>query len=302
MRIPGVSWISAKVGAARERWRWLDFAASVFRKGGRDGVGRLAAVVAYYAFFSLFPLLMVLVFVLGTLLDGSLRDDIMDSALMNFPVIGTQISKDGGQLEGQGLALLIGLATALWAGTHAFDAFDHAIHTVWDGPRAKRSMIRRRLSALFQLGVLGGALVATTAATVLLNSVVSVPGMAVPAKVLVSVVLNTLFGLVMFRVVGGSERTWRDHLPGSIVAGVGLTLLQTLGQYYLQRLVSGASDTYGTFATVIGLLSWLHLLASLLIWSAEISVVAWLRRTRADGLREARRARSRRRPGEPATD
>jgi membrane protein len=285
MRVPGSDRVQAKFAAARERWGWLECCVSVIRKGGKDGVGRLAAVVAYYAFFSLFPLLLVLVFILGKLLNGSLKDQILSSALVNFPVIGDQITKGGGQLNGQGFALVFGVLTALWAGTHAFDAFDQAVHVVWDGSRAKQSMIKRRLRALVQLGVLGGALIATTAATVVLNSVVKVPGAAVPAKVLMSMVLNVLFGLVLFRVVCGAERGWRVHLPGAIVTGIGLTLLQTLGQYYLQRIVSGASDTYGTFATVIGLLSWLHLLASLLIWSAELSSVMWLRSTRRESVR-----------------
>jgi membrane protein len=291
VKIPGLDWLRQRFAAARLRWRWLDLAASVFRKGGRDGAGRLAAVVGYYAFFSLFPLLLVLVFVVGVLLgDSTWRDRILDSAFVNFPVIGEDISKNVGQLEGRGPALVIGALTALWAGTHAFDAFDHAMHVVWDGTRAKgSSFLRRRLRAVLQLGVLGGALVVTTAATVVLNTVVRIPGAARPASVLLSIALNVAFAVVLYRVAETEHRGWRVHIPGAIVAGLGLTVLQLLGQYYLTRLIDTAGDTYGVFAVVIGLLSWLHLLASLLIWSAELSVVLWLRDTRNEGLRKARR-------------
>jgi membrane protein len=291
MRVPGWQWTRDRFAAARLRWRWLDLAASVLRKGGRDGAGRLAAVVGYYAFFSLFPLLLVLVFVLGILLDNeSWRARILDSAFINFPVLGKNISANVGQLEARGPALIVGVVAALWAGTHAFDAFDYAMHVVWDGSRARgSSFLKRRLRALLQLGVLGGALVVTTAATVVLNTVVRIPGAARPASVLLSVALNVAFAVVLYRVAETEHRGWRVHVPGAVVAGLGLTVLQLLGQYYLNRLIDSAGDTYGVFAVVIGLLSWLHLLASLLIWCAELSVVLWLRDTRNEGLRKARR-------------
>lgn len=273
----------------------VSVALSTVRKGGKDGAGRLAAVVSYYSFFSLFPLLLVLVAVLGYLVHGSMREKILDSALANFPGIGTSLTSDTGELTGSGLALAIGLVTAIWAGTGAFDAFSQAMHVVWDGVASKQeAMWRRRLRALLQMLVLGGALVLTTAASTLLGRIVSMPGVARIASLLITAALNGLFALALYVAAVGERHRWRRHIPGAVSAGIGLTVLHLAGAWYLTRLVARASDTYGTFATVIGLLSWLNLLASLLIWSAELSSVIDLRTSRSAAVRHAgRRARMR---------
>src|SRR5215208_7254051 len=94
------------------------FAVGVVRKFVDDRASSLAALVAYYAFFSLFPLLLVFVSVLGFVLDGdpALQADIVDSTLARIPVIGAQLDDEVAPLTGSALGLAIGLAGALWAG------------------------------------------------------------------------------------------------------------------------------------------------------------------------------------------
>ena len=86
------------------------------KRFGEHGGGRLSATISYYAFFSLFPLLLVFVTILGLVLQDnpSLRDDLVDGALGQIPVIGSQLKTD--TLPGQGWVLAVGLVTALWAG------------------------------------------------------------------------------------------------------------------------------------------------------------------------------------------
>src|SRR6266508_4008689 len=97
---------------------WIAFPYAVMKKFGDDQAGNLAALIAYYGFLSLFPLMLVLVTLLGMLLrdNPELQDAIRTSALANFPVIGEEISKNVHSLRGSGLALGIGLAVAVWAG------------------------------------------------------------------------------------------------------------------------------------------------------------------------------------------
>ena len=57
------------------------------------------------------------------------------------------------------------------------------------------------------------------------------------------------------------------------MAGIGYTALQFVGSWYVNRTIKGASDTYGTFAVVIGLLAWLYLLGQLAMLAAEVNVV-----------------------------
>src|SRR5215211_9300 len=146
---------------------WIAFSYAVVKKFGDDEAGNLAALISYYGFFSLFPLLLVLVTVLGMLLKGNadLQQTIQDSALANFPVIGTQISRNVHSLEGSGLALGVGIALALWAGLGVLKVMQTAMNKVWNVPYLHRpNFLRSILRAALMLVVLGVITLASAAA------------------------------------------------------------------------------------------------------------------------------------------
>ena len=152
-----------------DRWQRRHAAAAfpiaVARKFIDDRASNLAALIAYYAFFSLFPLLLVFVSVLGFVLqdDPSLQQDMLDSALARIPVVGAQLRDDVEPLTGSTSALVIGLAGALWAGLGVTLALGRAFEEIWDVPRfEQRGALRARVRGLFVLAVLGVSLVAAT--------------------------------------------------------------------------------------------------------------------------------------------
>ena len=89
-----------------------------------------------------------------------------------------------------------------------------------------------------------------------------------------SVVLTSAVFVLSFHVLTVADVSWRQLVPGAMFAGTGYAVLQLAGQWYVTRVVNGASATYGTFAVVIGLLSWLYIQAQLTMFGAEINVVA----------------------------
>src|SRR5690349_20167730 len=116
------------------------FPLAVLRKFSEDRASSLAALIAYYAFFSLFPLLLALVSVLGFVLDGNplLQRDVVDTALGRIPVIGAQLGDDLEPLTGSGIALVVGIGGALWAGLGVTVAFGIAFAEIWDVPRLEQ--------------------------------------------------------------------------------------------------------------------------------------------------------------------
>src|SRR5687768_12402114 len=111
-------------------------AVATIKKFGEDRAGQLAALISYYGFFSLFPLMLAFVTILGFFLeeDSSLRQQLVDSALSQFPIIGDQIKANVKSLQGSGLALALGLGGALWAGLGGIKAAQNAMDQVWDVP------------------------------------------------------------------------------------------------------------------------------------------------------------------------
>ncbi len=267
--------VARKADRFHQRRTVLSFPFAVVKKFGDDQAGNLAALVAYYGFFSLFPLLLVFVTILGVVLRGNpaLQQSILSSALAKFPVIGADIRSNVHSLGAHpSLSLLIGVVLTLWAGLGVVRAMQTAMNTVWNVPHKDRpNFVVSVLRALVMLAVLG----VTTVLAAALGSVgtgSSTWWWAV-VGILLSLGLNFVLFMLAFRILPAADVSWSDVRPGAIVAAIAWTLLQAVGGYYVGHQLSGASSTYGTFAVVIGLLAWIFLGAQVTLYAAEINVV-----------------------------
>lgn len=250
----------------------LGFPIGVAKKFADDHAGNLAALMAWYGFFALFPLMLVLVTVLGFVLrdNPGAYDDIVRSAVAQFPVIGKDLQDNA--LRGSTVALVFGLLTALWAGLGLTLAGQRAMDQVWDVPhRLRRDFLTSRLRGIVILVVLGLLNVAVTTAVGLLvgglgGTALTIGGFAASA------LLDVVLFWAVFRLFTAEDVPTRDLWLGIAIAAVGWAVLQTLGGIYVGR-VKDAHQTYGFFAIVIGLLSWLYLGAQTLLYAAEANVV-----------------------------
>ncbi len=246
---------------------------AVVRKFGNDQAGNLAALMSYYGFFSLFPLLLVFTTILGFVLQGnkSAQTSVENSVLGQLPLVGNEISAHS--LSGSTVALVLGLATALWAGLGVTNAAQNALNTVWAIPFKRRpNFVKSRLRGVGLLVSLGILFIVSTAASGIVSGGFGGVGAKIAGYVF-ALALN--FGLFMasYRFMTVSEIPTRDLVTGAAVASVLWTILQSVGGYYIGHVEKGNKGTYGTFATVIALLIWLHLGAQIFLYSAEINVV-----------------------------
>jgi inner membrane protein YhjD len=252
------------------------FPVAVVRKFLDDRASGHAALIAYYAFFSLFPLLLALVSVLGFVLQDnpSLQDDVLDSALARIPVVGVQLEDDLEPLAGSELALAVGLAGALWAGLGVTVALGRAFEDIGDVPRLEqRGALKSRLRGLLVLLVLGMALIAVTVAAGLAIGGRIGPGAERVGALGLALAANLVVFLAVFGLLTPRPVRVVELLPGAALTAVGALVLQAAGSWYVERTVTRASETYGTFALVIGLLSWFWLFSHLLLLATEVNAV-----------------------------
>lgn len=270
--------VVGRIDRFQRRHHSTSFPLAVLYKFFDDQGSYLAALITYYGFLSLFPVLLLLTSVLGFALEGdsTLRLQILDSAISQFPVLGQELQEPSG-LRGSGLAVGIGLALALYGALGVGQALQNAMNVMWAVPRHRRpNPIISRLRGLLLLSI-GGAVVLATTALGWIGDIVAAYGTEVGRgwkvlALLAAVSLNTaVFGL-SFRISTASRLSLSQLWPGALVAAVSWQLLQLSLAAYGRRL-DGANSAYGGFAVVLGLLGWLFLAAVAVVISVEINVV-----------------------------
>jgi uncharacterized BrkB/YihY/UPF0761 family membrane protein len=274
---------SDRVMALRERHGAIDVGVDTLDGWRRHISGRNASVIAFFGFLSIFPLLLAATTILGFVLDGNeeLQQRIIDGALADIPVLGQELQRDPTSLTGNWWALIIGLGGALWSASKAFVALQMAQDDVWEVHVDERAaMPAQRGKALLGIVFIGAQQIGTLA----LATLVSAAGLPLGSQLLLiaaTVAINIGVLAAMYRFLTSAEPTWSDVWPGAIVAGLTYTLLQHFGARIVDMIQENASDTYGQFALVLGLVTWLSLLSIAALMSAELNAALVRHRERS---------------------
>ncbi|HEY8303455.1 MAG TPA: YihY/virulence factor BrkB family protein [Solirubrobacteraceae bacterium] len=259
----------------QQRNRRLAFVVAVIKRFDDDQASQMGALIAYYGFFSLFPLLLVFVTVLGFVLEGnkSTRESVLHSTLSQFPIIGGELQSNVHSLTGSVPVLVIGLLGATLAGLGVTGATQSAFNRVWQIPRKRQlGFLAWRLRGVGLLTVFGALLiVSTVAAGYVTAQTTGLPGLLV--GVVVALAANLLLFFAVFRMLTAEEIDTADLIPGVVVAAILWQLLQHVGGFYVDHVVRHAKETSGVFAFVLGLLTWLYLGGQVTVLAAEVNVV-----------------------------
>ena len=265
------------VDRAQQQRPWLAFAVAVWKKFGDDQAGNLAALVAYYTFASIFPLLLVFVTVLDLVLKGdpALRNQLLNSAFGQFPVIGPELRKNINSLNQTGVALAIGLILTFLGARGVANAMMNALNTVWEIPLARRPGFPwDQLRGIGLILVVGIGIVATSTLSGLAAGASVLPGpVAAAGAIAVSFVLNVGVFWLAFRLATVRDVSTRELFLGALLSAAMWQVLQTLGTWIVSHQLAHASSLYGVFGLVLGLIAWLFLEAQFTLYAVEVSVV-----------------------------
>jgi YihY family inner membrane protein len=277
----------------QQRSRRVSFVAAVIKKFSDDQAGQLAALIAYYGFVTIFPLLLVLVAVLGFVLQGDpdLQREILEGTLGEFPIVADQLKLHS--LAGSSAGLTIGGLLSLVAGLGITGATQTAFDRIWSVPlRQRPNFLVARTRGLGRLALLGALFVLGTTAAGFVGAS-SHSALEVIAAVAFAFAINLALFMTAFKVLTDVEVSWSELLPGVIVAAFCWQALQHLGGLYVDHLLRRTAPLYGVFAVVLGALAWLYLGAQLTMFAAEINVVRvrklWPRSFFGDQLTDADR-------------
>ncbi len=285
-----------KVDRTQQRHQPSAFIFSVVKKYGDDNGGVLAANLTHSAFVSFFPLLLVMVTILGLVAanDPGFRQDAINAVASQVPIIGTELTGNVHQLRKSSvIGLIVGLASLIWGTTGLAQAGLFTMEQVWNLPGPARPGFFPRLGrSLLFLVLLGLVVLATSLLAALSTYGHHAPSFVIFAEA-VEATVNAGMYFVGFRILTPRGVPSRDLAPGSVAAGICWTALQVAGAYLIHHFLHSDS-VYGVFATVLGLVAWLYLAAEITVYCAEINVVLarrlWPRSIIQPPLTEADRA------------
>ena len=269
--------LTRRVDDFQQRHRWLGLPLAVAYKFFDDQGVYLAALITFYGFLSLFPLLLLLTSIVGFALRGNddLRQQILDSTLSQFPVISEELSDPQG-VQGSGIALVVGALTALYGALGVAQALQNAMNVMWAVPRNRRpNPLEARGRSVLLIATAGVAVLVTTALSIAAGPA-NEDGLASPVAIVAAVgavVLNTLIFVATFRIATARRVGLGELVPGAIAAAIVWQMMQLFGGAYVAAIVKDSSLTYGVFALVLGLLAWTFAVSIGVVASAEINVV-----------------------------
>jgi len=267
-----------RADARQRRWAPAAFAVAVAKKFCDDRARDLAAQIAFYAFVAIFPLLLVLVTVLDIVLrhDSALRQDLLDSALTAYPVIGTQIKNSVQPLTSTGLALAAGLIVALLGARGVARAMQHALNSAWAVPLDRRpgfpASALRGIGLIVVIGL--GQILTSSLSSVALGAGHLVIGILAEAGVIaLAFVANIGVFWLALRLATAADVSWGALRLAAILSAVSWQVLQLAGTFVVGHLLRNSSELYGVFGVVLGLLTWLYVQAMITLYAIEACTV-----------------------------
>jgi inner membrane protein YhjD len=246
---------------------------------GEDGGGYLAAAISYYAFLSLFPLLLLGASVVGFVLAGDpqAQADLARKLAGSIPGLGTLLGQNVQAIvDARGSTGVVGLLGALWSGTALARAASFALARVnrTKDPGGYFQAQAWAIGTTIGLGVLALATTALSAAILALE----VDGAARVGLLLAGIVVSFALDLALFAVAykvlhRGLSTPIRNIWRGALLPAAGWTALKLTGSWYATRTVDASTAVFGTLASVVGILVILYLVSRLFVYGGEINAV-----------------------------
>ena len=269
----------ARIDRFQRRHPVVGFPIAVVYKFFDDQGPYLAAIMTYYSFIAIFPLMLIATSVLGFILqdDLELQERLLDTALGQFPIVGDQLGRPDG-ITGSTSAIVIGSLAAAYGALGVGQSTQNAANVAWGVPRNSRPnpiVMRLRSFGVLGIGGLGIGFIAVLQSLVDNPQVVGIDHLHDLGLLMRLVGLLVSWGIfiVVFKFVSLRRASWRSVLPGSLFCAVGWQLLQYAGDTYVQRVIVRASSMNQTFALVLGLIALLFLLTAIIVIGLEINVV-----------------------------
>ena len=279
--------LTARVQQLRDRLRarfaLVDIVLRTFERASEDDASTYAAALTYYTFLSVFPLLLFGAAILGFVssLIPEVKTELVRDSVDAVPLMRDVLKPDGlDYLQRQKRTFAVtGFVLSLYSGSGGIVALEHALNKI-ARVRHEPNWITKRLRSLRWLGLLGLAGIATVGLSAYagLDTSPSERDFASASEGVRTILGHVAAGVInlavfasAFKLLPARTRSWREVLPGALVAAVLFELLKVVGTLIIESGSRGREAAFGAFALAASLLLASYLLAQVTLLAAELN-------------------------------
>ena len=243
---------------------------AIVKEFQEENISFMAGSIAYSAFVSLLPLLL-LALLLATAIGGQTFADSVIRLTEQYltPAAQEMVSESLGTASNRASFGVLGLVALLWSVLKVFRGLDVAFSSLYHSPD-ENGLLDQVKDGVIVLAGIGVAVAAMVVAGLVVAFLPKIPYVGTLSFVFLILALTVAF-LPIYYVFPDVDVSVRDVLPGTIVAAIGWTLLQGLFQLY--TTFSSTSELYGAIGGVILLVTWLYFGSLVLLLGAAVNVV-----------------------------
>jgi len=259
--------------------RWLGVFASAAKQALKPNSVITAAAIAYFAFFSLFPITLLSISI-ASLSLGPLMDEQLIVQKLEFitPALGQLLGQNIDEIiRARGPATGVALVGLIWSASTIFYTLTQTLNGIWGNKRSRPIWKRRGLAILLVLTFVGPALfLASFAGSMISNLRTWLPDQIIPigggTSFVVAILLDVTLFFVLYILLPHGASGWREILPGAIGAGLLWEIAKKAFLFFVSTYISVSNLVYGSVAAIIAILTWAYLSGQILLFGAYLSV------------------------------
>ncbi|NLF15363.1 MAG: YihY/virulence factor BrkB family protein [Anaerolineaceae bacterium] len=266
---------------------WLGMLASAAGRTLRSDSTITAAAIAYFALFSLFPLILLSIaiasFTLGPLMDQQL---VVEKIEFIAPALGQLLGPNIDEIiRARGPVTVVALVGLVWSASSLFYMLTGSLNQIWAITRRRPVWKRRGLAILFVLVFVGPSLfLASFASGAMANLLTWLPAEATlvadGVSLALAILLDIALFLVLYLTLPHAAAGWREILPGAIGAGLLWELAKKTFLFFVSTYLSVSNLVYGSVTGIIAILTWIYLSGLIFLFGAYLSVSSWQQKQR----------------------
>jgi membrane protein len=253
---------------------------AVVKRYGDEQVGKQAALVTYYAFLSLFPLLMIFITILGVVAanNPNLEAKIMQTVFQLFPAIGSDLKSQVHSIKTSGVALALQSLVVLYGARGLASILQETFNNLWHVAKEHRpGFLGDHLRSFGMMAAVGLGMIFGTAISYVLNGVLHIGIVGAVLINLVNIAITFGLFLAVFRLGTSSTISLKRLMVGALIATIGTIIIQRLGGLIMSEQLPKLRGSYGSFALALGMLFWIYLQAQVILYALVLTTVLAVR-------------------------